>query len=91
MRRLAPAILLAGQLQQDGLLASGMGWELGDEARRAAEQELLGEAIARLRARADAVAMAMAAPAAAPEVAAEAGMEVVRVAVQAEALLGQGR
>jgi hypothetical protein len=35
--------------------------------------------------------MAMAAPAAAPEVAAEAGMEVVRVAVQAEALLGPGR
>ena len=118
----AAMLQLAGQLQQDGLLASGMGWELGDEARRAAEQELLGEAIARLRARADAVAtalggrflrfatvavdpqrgfdrpmprmaapMAMASPAAAPEVAAEAGMEVVRVAVQAEALLGPGR
>ncbi|MBM3478208.1 MAG: DUF541 domain-containing protein [Alphaproteobacteria bacterium] len=113
---------LAGQLQQDGMLASGMGWELGDEACRAAEQELLGEAIARLRARADAVAtalggrflrfatvavdpqrgfdrpmprmampMAMAAPAAAPEVVAEAGMEAVRVTVQAEALLAQGR
>lgn len=55
----AAMLQLAGQLQQDGLLASGMGWELGDEARRAAEQELLGEAIARLRARADAVATAL--------------------------------
>jgi predicted secreted protein len=55
----AAMLPLAGQLQQDGLLASGMGWELGEDARRAAEQALLGEALARLRARAEAAAQAL--------------------------------
>lgn len=55
----AAMLPLAGQLQQDGLLAGGMAWELGEEARRAAEQALLGEALARLRARAEAAAQAL--------------------------------
>lgn len=58
-RDAAMILPLAGQLQQDGLLASAMGWELGEETRRAAEQALLGEALARLRTRAEAAAQAL--------------------------------
>ena len=56
----AAALLpLAGQLQQDGFLASGMDWELSSEGRRAAEDALTGEALERLRARSRFVAEAM--------------------------------
>jgi predicted secreted protein len=55
----AALLQLAGQLQQEGLLLSGMGWELSREARRAVEDALTGEAIARLRARGETLATAM--------------------------------
>jgi predicted secreted protein len=56
----AAALLpLAGQLQQDGFVASGMDWELSSEARRTAEDALTGEALERLRARSRFVAEAM--------------------------------
>lgn len=50
---------LAGQLQQDGFLMSGLGWELSLEARRRVEDEITVEAIERARARSQLVAQAM--------------------------------
>jgi predicted secreted protein len=55
----APALALAGELQQAGMLAAGVGWELTPEALRKVEDELVGEALARLRARAEMVAREM--------------------------------
>jgi predicted secreted protein len=56
----AVAILALGaQLQKDGALAAGLGWELSAERRRGAEDELTAEAIARLRSRAAMVADAL--------------------------------
>ena len=55
----ATLLPLAAQLQQDGLLMSGMNWELSSEARRRLEDELTTEAIERLRARSRFVATAM--------------------------------
>ena len=55
----AAILALAAQLQKDGALAAGLSWELGDDSRRALEDELTTEAVARLRARAAAVATAL--------------------------------
>lgn len=56
----AAAILsLAGELQQDGFLMSGLGWELSPDARRRIQDELTAEAIERARARSQLVARAM--------------------------------
>jgi predicted secreted protein len=56
----APLLELVGQLQEGGLNLNGLGYQLGDEARRAVEDELTIEAIERLRARAARIAEAMA-------------------------------
>jgi predicted secreted protein len=50
---------LGAQLQTSGALAAGLSWELADDTRRALEDELTAEAIARLRARAATVAVAL--------------------------------
>lgn len=55
----ASLLPLAGQLQQDGFLMSGMNWELSSEARRGVEDALTTEALERLRARSRFVAEAM--------------------------------
>lgn len=56
----AAAILALGaELQKDGALAAGLSWELAEESRRAIEDLLTAEAIARLRARAATVAEAL--------------------------------
>jgi predicted secreted protein len=56
----AAAILALGaELQKDGALAAGLSWELAEESRRAIEDILTTEAIARLRARAGMVAEAL--------------------------------
>ena len=55
----APALALAGELQQAGMLAAGIGWDLTPDAQRKVEDELVTEALARLRARADMVAREM--------------------------------
>lgn len=55
----AAALALAGELQQSGLLMSGMHFDLSPEATRAAEDELTAEAIRRLRERTDRVAATM--------------------------------
>ena len=54
-----PLLALAGELQQQGFLFSGLDYELSREAARALEDELTGEALQRLRARAERVADAM--------------------------------
>jgi predicted secreted protein len=55
----APLLALAGDLQQAGFVFSGLGFELAPESARAMEDELMVEALARLRARAERVAEAM--------------------------------
>ncbi len=50
---------LAGELQQAGLLAAGVTWELTPGAVRSVEDELTGEALQRLRFRAELVAREM--------------------------------
>lgn len=52
----ADVLALAGELQQSGLVFSGMAFDLRTETARAAEDELTNEALARLRARAERVA-----------------------------------
>src|SRR6185312_15936738 len=47
-----PLLALVGKLQQTGLLMSSLAYELSPEAARSAEDELTGEALARLRQRA---------------------------------------
>ncbi|MBM3536497.1 MAG: DUF541 domain-containing protein [Alphaproteobacteria bacterium] len=55
----AAALALAGELQQAGLVMSGMHFDLSPEATRAAEDELTAEAIRRLRERIERVAATM--------------------------------
>jgi predicted secreted protein len=56
----AAALLpLAGQIQQDGFLMSGMAWELARDTARRLEDELTAEALQRLRLRAELVAREM--------------------------------
>jgi predicted secreted protein len=52
-------LALAGELQQGGLVMSGMSYDLAPETTRAAEDELTAEALQRLRDRANRVAAAM--------------------------------
>lgn len=54
----AAALALAGELQQNGLVMSGMNFDLSPETARAAEDELTAEALKRLRERAARVAAA---------------------------------
>jgi predicted secreted protein len=56
----AATLALAGELQQSGLVMSGMNFDLLPETARAAEDELTAEALKRLRERAARVAAAMA-------------------------------
>jgi predicted secreted protein len=58
-RDFAPLLQLAGELQGDGLVASGTSFSLARETARGAEDELTEEALRRLRERADRVASAM--------------------------------
>jgi predicted secreted protein len=55
----AATLALAGELQQNGLLMSGMNFDLLPETARAAEDELTAEALKRLRERAARVAAAL--------------------------------
>lgn len=55
----AAALTLAGELQQGGLVMSGMNFDLRPESARAAQDALTAEAIGRLRERAARVAEAM--------------------------------
>jgi predicted secreted protein len=55
----APALALSGELQQAGMLAAGIEWDLTRDAQRKVEDELVSEALARLRTRADMVASEM--------------------------------
>lgn len=55
----AATLALAGELQQGGLIMSGMSFDLSPEATRAAEDELTTEAIRRLRERVERVAATM--------------------------------
>jgi predicted secreted protein len=55
----AAILALGAKLQMDGALAAGLSWELGEDSRRALEDELTAEAIARLRGRAASVAAAL--------------------------------
>jgi predicted secreted protein len=55
----AAALALAGELQQAGLVMSGMHFDLSPDATRAAEDELTAEAIRRLRERTERVATTM--------------------------------
>lgn len=55
----AAVLALAGELQQAGLVMSGMHFDLSPEATRAAEDELTAEAIRRLRERTERVATTM--------------------------------
>jgi predicted secreted protein len=55
-RDFAPLLQLTGELQGDGLLASGMSFALARETMRAAEDEMTAEALRRLRERAERVA-----------------------------------
>jgi uncharacterized protein len=55
----AAVLALAGELQQAGLVMSGMNFDLSPEATRAAEDELTAEAIRRLRERTERVAATM--------------------------------
>jgi predicted secreted protein len=52
-------LALAGQLQDDGLAMSGLGFELAPETRRRIEAELIPEAIQRIREKAEATAHAL--------------------------------
>ncbi|HJS31794.1 MAG TPA: SIMPL domain-containing protein [Alphaproteobacteria bacterium] len=54
-----PLLALAGELQQQGFLFSGLSYELSREAARALEDELTREALQRLRARSERVAETM--------------------------------
>lgn len=56
---MAAALALAGELQQGGLIMSGLSFELAPETARAAEGELTTEAINRLRERTDRIAASM--------------------------------
>jgi predicted secreted protein len=58
-RDFAPLLQLAGELQGDGLAASGTSFSLARETARGAEDELTEEALKRLHERADKVAAAM--------------------------------
>jgi predicted secreted protein len=58
----AAALALADELQQAGLIMSGMHFDLSPEATRAAEDELTAEAIRRLRERIERVAATMGQP-----------------------------
>lgn len=55
----APLLELAGSLQQDGLVVSSLAYELTPEAARSVEDELTGEALARLKQRAERTAAAL--------------------------------
>jgi predicted secreted protein len=55
-REFGPLLQLAGELQGDGLAASGMSFRLSREAARGAEDELADEALKRLRERAERIA-----------------------------------
>lgn len=52
-------LALAGALQEQGLVFSGMGFDLRPESARAVEDELTAEALARLRQRAEKIAGAL--------------------------------
>lgn len=52
-------LALVGQLQEDGLLVSGLGYELAPETRRKVERELVPEAIRRIKEAADTVARSL--------------------------------
>lgn len=58
-RDVAVTLTLAGELQQGGLIMSGLSFELAPETARAAEDELTAEAIKRLRERTERVAQTM--------------------------------
>ena len=55
-------LALVGQLQEDGLLLSGLGYELAGETRRKVERELVPEAIRRIKEAADTVAKSLGLP-----------------------------
>lgn len=55
-------LALIGQLQEDGLLVSGLGYELAPETRRKVERELVPEAILRIKDAADTVARSLGLP-----------------------------
>ena len=55
----AALLNLAGELQQAGLVMSGLEYRLAPETARASEDELTAEALTRVRARADRIAAAM--------------------------------
>jgi uncharacterized protein len=55
-REFGPLLQLAGELQGDGLVASGLSFALARETAKAAEDELTEEALKRLRERAERVA-----------------------------------
>lgn len=55
-KNFAALLTLAGALQQDGLVIKGLSPELSDAARRAVEDQLTEEALARLQARARRIA-----------------------------------
>lgn len=55
-------LALVGQLQEDGLLVSGLGYELAPETRRKVERELVPEAIRRIKEAADTVARSLGLP-----------------------------
>lgn len=52
----APLLALVGELQQKGLALSQLGWQLSDEAGRAARQQALAAALKALRGRAETAA-----------------------------------
>lgn len=58
-RDAAPLLELAGSLQQDGLVVSSLAYELTPETARSAEDELTGEALARVKQRAERTAAAL--------------------------------
>lgn len=58
-KRFERLLQLTGELQQDGLLMSGMNFELSAEARQSVHDRLVGEAMAAVRREAGTVASAM--------------------------------
>lgn len=55
-------LALVGQLQEDGLVVSGLGYELAPETRRRIERELVPEAIRRIKETAETVARSLELP-----------------------------
>ena len=54
-----PVLALVGQLQADGLLISGLAYELSPDLRRRIERELIPDAVGRVREKVNALAQAM--------------------------------